>query len=275
MPSSMKAAAFVRALTYLLTGVIGALAFAYPLLLPLWGAAPGSLAPNAPLFTLVVGLCFVALLLEVQGDAMSPKFTALLGVLVAQNAVLRFAETALPGPGGFSPIFFPILAAGYVYGARFGFLMGALTIFVSALITGGVGTWLPYQMLAAGWVGLSAPLCRILVRSRSGAGTRREVVVLTGFGGLWGFLFGALMSLSSWSYVAPPVAPGAATVARTLRDFLAFYLANSLVWDVARVAGNVGLMAAFGAPTLRALRRFQRRFAFTYHPEPAPEAGDP
>jgi energy-coupling factor transport system substrate-specific component len=64
-------------------------------------------------------------------------------------------------------------------------------------------------------------------------------------------------------------------VARTLRDFLAFYLANSLVWDVARVAGNVGLMAAFGAPTLRALRRFRRRFAFTYHPEPAPEAGDP
>jgi energy-coupling factor transport system substrate-specific component len=32
-----------------------------------------------------------------------------LGVLVALNAVLRFIEVAIPGPGGFTPIFFLIL----------------------------------------------------------------------------------------------------------------------------------------------------------------------
>jgi len=33
---------------------------------------------------------------------------------------------------------------------------GALGILVSALATGGVGPWLPYQLFAAGWVGMGA-----------------------------------------------------------------------------------------------------------------------
>ena len=52
--------------------------------------------------------------------------------------------------------FAPLILGGYVFGARFGFLFGAFALLVSALITGGVGPWLPYQMFAAGWMGLSA-----------------------------------------------------------------------------------------------------------------------
>ncbi len=40
--------------------------------------------------------------------------------------------------------------------------MGVYTIVVSALITGGVGPWLPYQMLVTGWVGMSAGGLRLL-----------------------------------------------------------------------------------------------------------------
>ena len=43
-------------------------------------------------------------------------------------------------------------------GAGFGLALGAITLFTSALIPTGVGPWLPYQMLAAGFVGLFAGL---------------------------------------------------------------------------------------------------------------------
>ena len=49
------------------------------------------------------------------------------------------------------------------------FLLGVLTLLVSAILTGGVGPWLPYQMFTAGWVGLSAPLCRPVARALGAA----------------------------------------------------------------------------------------------------------
>jgi energy-coupling factor transport system substrate-specific component len=145
---------------YALTTAIGLVAFLYPFLLPSLRSSGLGLAHSADaplLLTALVGLAFVVLLLEVQGQAVNAKLVALLGVLVAMNSVLRFLEIAVPGPGGVSPVFFLIILTGYVYGGRFGFLMGALTLLVSGLITGSLGPWLPYQMLTAGWVGMSAP----------------------------------------------------------------------------------------------------------------------
>jgi hypothetical protein len=117
----------LRASIYALTAVIGLLAFLYPVVMS------GRTANSPLLLAFVVGLSFIALLLEVQGDAVNVKFVALLGILTAMNAALRFAEVAIPGPGGFSPIFFLIIVTGYVYGGRFGFLLGALTLLVSAV----------------------------------------------------------------------------------------------------------------------------------------------
>jgi len=200
----------------------------------------------------------------VQGDAVNAKLVALLGILTAMNAALRFAEVAIPGPGGFSPIFFLIIVTGYVYGGRFGFLLGALTLLVSALITGGVGPWLPYQMLVAGWVGLSSPLLRPLTRCLHIEGRRPEVALLALFGLGWGLLYGALLNLSSWTFIVGPGAPMPATLRETIRLYGAFYVTTSLVWDLARGLGNVALALAFGAPTLRVLRRFHKRFSYTY-----------
>jgi len=220
---------------------------------------------------LLVGLCFVAMLLEVQSDDVNTKFVALLGVLVALNAVLRFAEIAIPGPAGFSPIFFLIILTGYVYGARFGFLMGALTLLVSALITGGVGPWLPYQMLASGWVGLSVVGCRWLVRRLHAETHRFEIVALAVWGAGWGLLYGVIMNLASWPFISGlqvQVLGAERPFIESLRRYATFYVATSLVWDLGRVVGNAAMILAFGAPTLRTLRRFQRRFTFVYRPKP-------
>lgn len=263
---------------YALTTLLGAAAFLYPFWLPAAAAATGSgmaHAADAPLMvSLLAGLCFAVLLLEVQGQGMSAKIVALLGVLVAMNAVLRFIESAVPGPGGFSPIFLLIVLGGYVYGARFGFLLGALTIFVSSILTGGMGPWLPYQMFTAGWTGMAAPLCRPLVRALRAEGKAGEAVVLAVYGGLWGFLFGAVMNIWFWPFVSGPAGeywePGVAFV-EGLRRYAVFYVVTSLAWDALRMAGNVAFILAMGVPALRILRRFRDRFTFEYAPAVASE----
>lgn len=257
---------------YSLTAGIGLLALLHPFIAAaLRPAAGASGAVNTPLLmTALVALCFLALIFEVQGQTVSAKIIALLGVLVAINSVLRFIEVSIPGPGGFTPVFFLIVLTGYVFGARLGFLMGALTLLVSALITGGVGPWLPGQMFTAGWIGLLAPLAWPLVRLVGGTrGSRRELLVLAVFAGLCGLFFGVVINLWFWPYMTGPADQYWQTgvgLAETVQRYAVYYLATSLLWDAFAVAGNVLLMLAFGAATLAALRRFQQRFDFDYQP---------
>jgi len=265
----------LSAFIYGLSAVIGIAAFAYPFILASMPEASAAGAQAAPLMTTaLLGLCLLALLIEVQGEVVSAKVVATLGMLVALASVLRFVETAIPGPGGFSPIFVPIILAGYVFGARFGFLLGALTIFVSSILTGGVGPWLPYQMFTAGWTGMAAPLCRPLVRALRAEGKAGEAAVLAVYGGLWGFLFGAVMNIWFWPFVSGPAGqywePGVAFF-EGLRRYAVFYLVTSLAWDAMRMAGNVAFILAMGVPALRILRRFRDRFTFEYAPAVAGE----
>jgi energy-coupling factor transport system substrate-specific component len=262
---------------YGLSTSIGVIAFTYPFLVPSIRSAAGGevhLSDAPLLLTALVGLCFIVLLLEVQGQAVNAKFLALLGILVSMNAVLRFLEIAVPGPGGISPIFFLIIMTGYVFGGRLGFLMGALTLLVSALITGTIGPWLPYQMFTASWIGLSAPLCRPLVRLMRAEDRWFEVVVLGTFAGLWGIGFGLIMNVWFWPFAVGPADQyweAGIGIVDTLKRYATFYLATSFAWDALRAVGNALLMLAFAAPTLRAFRRFQHRFDFRHQPLPRAE----
>lgn len=256
---------------YFSTSMIGALAFLYPFFLPeLVAETPLGAARTAEmplLLTILMGLSLLVLFYELQTEAVDTKLVALLGVLVAINAALRFIEIAIPGPGGFSPIFFLIILTGYVYGGRIGFLMGALTMLVSALVTGGVGPWLPSQMLAAGWVGMSAPLLRPMTSTFKLENRGGEVLLLALFGALWGLLYGVIMNLWSWPFIAGPEGqswmPGTG-YAGNIQRYAVYYLVTSLVWDVVRAVGSFTLLLLFAAPALRALRRFKRRFVFDY-----------
>lgn len=252
---------------------MGIAAFLYPFFIPALARQTGQnvmRSSEAPLmYTALLGVCLLVLLFEVQSQVVDPKLIALLGMLIAINSLLRFIEVAIPAPGGFSPIFFLIILVGYVYGARLGFVMGALTLFTSAIVTGGVGPWLPSQMFTAGWVGMSAPLVGWLAARLQLKGTRVEIVLLAGFGAVWGMLYGAVMNLWSWPFIAGPADQywSAGTgFAETLQRYGVYYLVTSLVWDASRAAGNLILILAAGAPTLYALRRFQQRFSFTYNP---------
>jgi energy-coupling factor transport system substrate-specific component len=244
---------------YGLSGALGMLAFAYPFLAPDAILAQGQFAPLVT--AVLVGLALLALVVEVQGRTLSAKIVATLGVLVAVTSVLRFVEVAIPLPGGFSPVFAPIIIAGYVFGSRFGFLMGAFTLLVSGLVTGGVGPWLPFQMFSAGWAGLTAGW---LPRERLGAG-RRAVAVMCAFGLGWGFLYGVIINLYFWPFALGPEGQSWSLglgLGEAVRRYVTFYAVTSLAWDVPRALGNAAMILVLGAPSVKALLRFRRRFAF-------------
>ena len=135
-----------------MASLLGLGAFLYPFFRPSVEAS-GMMAhaSDAPLlFVLLLVLCLGAVFASLTGGQMTSKMVAVLGILTALSAVLR----AVPGPAGFNAIFLLPILAGYCFGPTFGFLLGALSLLVSALIGGGVGPWLPYQMFSTGWVGM-------------------------------------------------------------------------------------------------------------------------
>src|ERR1700716_4317218 len=170
-----------------LTGA-GLVLFLAPLLV-------GSRFPQPVLLfsALVAVSALVALAVALQTHHLSTRLLAVLAALVAIDATLRLVIVI--GLLGFSPIFFLIIAGGFVMGPSFGFASGALTLLLSAVLTAGLGPWLPYQMLAAGWVGMGAGyLGRITHRSTS----PWPIALLCAYGATAGFAYGLLLDLWEW-----------------------------------------------------------------------------
>ncbi|HKR99089.1 MAG TPA: ECF transporter S component [Candidatus Dormibacteraeota bacterium] len=223
---------------------------------------------SVPLLSAVLtGIALLAVI-EVATRRLDARAFALLAVIAAVDAALRLVLVI--GIGGFSPIFFLILCAGYVYGPSFGFLCGALSLLASALVTGGVGPWLPYELVGCGWLGMIAGLAGL---RRQGIPSLRDVAVLAVIALVTGYLYGALLDLWDWTtfYRGVPDfgwAPGLGLGA--LPRFVRFYLTTSLLWDTFRAVGDALLVIVIGLPVLAALRRLRARFTVTVL-SPAPE----
>jgi len=260
----------MRGLPVVLTSLVGLVAFLWPFWSPMTQgqADVASHAQDAPLVTaLVVGLCVIVALAD-RTQMLNSKSVALLGVLCAINAALRLVSNFFPMPGGFSLVFVLIILVGYVFGARMGFLMGTFSLLASALITGGVGPWLPFQMIASAWVGMTAGWLGKIQISAQPASTRNakyQMIVVAAFGLVWGMVFGAVMNLYFWPFVAGGpdqyYQPGLG-VGEILKRYAAFYVVTSLWYDAARAVGNAVLIAALGPALVKTLQRFKRRLNF-------------
>jgi len=209
----------------------------------------------------VAALCMVLTIAELTGGGLNSKSLAVLGVLAALAAILR----TLTLPAGANLYFFLVILGGYAFGPRMGFLLGALSFFLSALVTGGVGPWLPFQMFASAWMGLSAGVLRLIV-VHARLGWRGEVGLLVLFGVAWGVLFGAITNLWFWPFWVggPDVTyqPGIGAF-EALRRYWNFYFLTSFGWDLLRAIANAVVLATLGRPLLRALLRFRDRFSWT------------
>ncbi|NOZ51024.1 MAG: ECF transporter S component [Chloroflexi bacterium] len=250
-------------LTLLIASLLGLAAFLSPFWMHPSQGQMQTIAHSGDTLWMLVLLSLLALaavISNLQSGAMSSKTLAILGALAAVGAVLRF----VPGPAGFSALFFLPILSGYVFGVQFGFLAGLTTLLASALLTGAVGPWLPYQMFAAGWVGTAAGLMPHPARP-----SRREIWALAGLGLLLGLAYGLVMNLWFWPFIFRPDQAGqywqpGIGVGETIKRYALFYSTTSLVWDLWRGIGNATLILLFGEPVLRLLRRYKQRFSFSY-----------
>jgi energy-coupling factor transport system substrate-specific component len=255
--------------TLALVSVIGLAAFTWPFF-----SGPtsqvGAHSKDAPwlfagLLVLLVGVVTAA----VSESGLGPKAVAMLGVLAATGAALRPIGA---GTAGIEPMFFLMVLSGRVLGPGFGFVLGAVTMFASALLTGGVGPWMPFQMLSMGWFAMGAGLLPGPDRLRG----RGELVMLAAYGFLAAFAYGTFMNLAGWPFMDALSSNVAFDphdgVAANLARFVTYCLATSLGWDLGRAAVTVTLTLTLGATVLKALRRATRRAAFetpvTFEAEP-------
>jgi energy-coupling factor transport system substrate-specific component len=243
------------AVVYVLMLAVGAAAFLYPFWLPSTALTNQAHNGDAPLLAALVGaLVLAAVMLEVRRGTMNGATIALLGMLAASAGLLRLLHL----PGGGNGIFFLVVLAGAAFGPRFGLLLGLCAMTVSAVITGGIGPWLPFQMLALGWMGAGAGL---LGRATVHLDARLEVVALAAYGWVWGFLYGAIMNLWFWPFERGGTLdwrPGLGFAA-TVHRYWSFYVATSLGWDAAAAITNALLILLSGFALMRTLRRFAHR----------------
>ncbi|MFI5627659.1 ECF transporter S component [Nocardioides sp. NPDC051685] len=241
--------------------VAGLMMFAWPLLLH------GYERVQPPfVFLALLPLMLVVLLSELAAGGIDTRMIALLGVLSAIEAVLRAISA---GTGGVELVFFMLILGGRVFGPAFGFVLGCTSLFVAALVTAGVGPWLPYQMLGAAWVAMGAGLLPRLPR----ASGRWEVAMLAAYGIFASYAYGLLLNLQGWPLLTGVTVPGAsgnlsyepgAAFGENLATFLRYTLVTSTSsWDTMRAITTAIAIALLGPAVLATLRRVARRATVT------------
>lgn len=240
-----------------IASIAGLAMFLWPLIIS--PPVEASHTTDAPyVFVAILPLVLAVVIAELHSGGIDTKALAMLGVLSAIGAALRPMGA---GVAGIETVFFLLVLAGRVYGPGFGFVLGNTTMFASALLTAGVGPWLPFQMLAAGWIGMGAGLLPP-IRSK-----RIELGVLAVYGALSAFVFGFLINIWFWPYSVGQdtqlsFVAGDAVLANLHRFVLFTFATSTIGWDTGRAITNVVAIVVLGPSVLFTLRRAVRRAAF-------------
>lgn len=211
-------------------------------LLLLAGLAPGTPLYNlnwALLSVVLLGLALLGFFMRFEKSGAGTRDIALVATLASLAAVARIPFAAVVS---LQPTTFIVMITGYVFGARAGFMVGALAALVSNFFLG-QGPWTPWQMFAWGLCGASAALA---------GGKRRNEFSLVYFAilcGLWGYLFGWIMNLWHWLGFIYPL---------TLETFIATY-AISFPFDTIHAVGNVVFSIMLGRSFYQILNRFREK----------------
>ena len=183
---------------------------------------------------------------------------ALLGVLAAVNSVVRLMGA---GIAGMETAFALIIIAGYVFGSRFGLLLGFISILSSALMSGGIGPWLPFQMIAAALVGFGAGVVPKV------SSTKLQLTFLSIYVVISSYFYGIFMTAWTWPiFVGPNTSLSfieGGSLAENVSRFIQFELVSGgLIWDTGRAITTVLLITLTGKALMATLERAATRTDF-------------
>jgi energy-coupling factor transport system substrate-specific component len=239
-----------------IAAIASVLMFSWPLLIAATNQNENQIAQAV--FIALMPIIIVLTLVEFATGDIGSRQLAILGVMTAINAVVRLLGA---GTAGIETAFFLIIIGAYVFRSGFGFILGSTSILVSALLGAGVGPWLPFQMMAAGLVGLGAGT---LPRFKNRFG---ELATLVIYAVVASFVYGALMTLWNWPFLAGSESSVAyqagAGLISNLGRFLNYEIVSGgLLWDAGRAITTSALILLTAPALLATLKRAANRAGF-------------
>jgi energy-coupling factor transport system substrate-specific component len=195
------------------------------------------------LTTGIVALAVLLLFRCFERNNVSSREVSVIAVLCALSALGRAPTT------GFlcvQPTMFLVIISGFVFNMRTGFIVGALTPFISNFFMG-QGPWTPWQMLTWGLMGFSAGWLKLLC-----PGVCRTGLIV--FNICWGYIYGWIMNVWFWSCFIDPL---------SWQSFLAT-CAASLGFDTVRALANGLFFSLLGPGVMKILLRFHQKLKVFY-----------
>lgn len=240
----------------IITSLIGLFAFLWPFLMQKNSLLSSNTDLAGIFILIIVPLVLLVALADIMQGGIDSRSLAILGVMIAVVAAVRPLGG---GVAGLEPVWAIIIIGGRALGASFGFVLGAIGILGSAVLTGGIGPWLPFQMMIAAWVGAGAGLLPKLK-------PRSEVILLAIYGILVGFFAGLLLNLWFWPFangLLPEISfqPGLA-ISEQLVRWVRFSLLTSFGFDLPRGILTGTLLFFLANPLLKAMRRMTKKANF-------------
>ena len=189
---------------------------------------------------LVLILALVPMLLRFERRAPQARELTPLAVLIALGAAGRVAFAFAPA---FKPVAAIVIVAGAAFGCEAGFVVGAMTAFVSNFYFG-QGPWTPWQMLGFALVGFlaGAVFARRLKPGR---------LALCAFGAVSvALLYGPLLDAASVLMVTGDVT----------REAMFAALASGVVFNLTHAFATVVFLALAGQPLLKKLDKVKIKY---------------
>ena len=181
-----------------------------------------------------------------EGRKPQAREVVVIAVLISIAVAGRGAFFMLPQ---FKPIIALIIISGVSFGAESGFLVGAMSMFVSNMFFG-QGPWTPWQMFAAGIIGF---LAGILFRKGL---LSHSPVLLAVFGGLSTFfVYGGIMSTASAIIWQP----------NPTREMILTAIFYGLPFNLVLAVATVLFIFLFAKPMLEKLDRIKMKYGLVEH----------
>jgi len=195
----------------------------------------------AVISAIIIFLAILAVFLSYENKEVNTKEISLIATMATLAAVMRIPFAAIISV---QPTTFIVMISGYVFGARAGFMVGAMGALVSNIFLG-QGPWTPWQMFAWGLAGWTMGL---LGKKQKGF----NYFIFTFFAFVWGYLFGWIMNFWHWLGFIYPL---------TWKTFLATYLI-SLPSDTLHALSNATFSLIFGKTLYLMLSRYKAKISY-------------